>query len=494
MNRSQFFSAVAFTVTFSLMAEGLFAQRVAINSTGALPNASAMLDIDVSPSNDKGLLIPRVSLTDAAVYAPIIGTPVTSLLVYNTNAAMINGAVGYWYWDGTQWVSMGSGGTGSSGWLITGNTGITAANFLGTINNAILKFRTNNIHSGLIDPAGPTYFGYEAGLSSTGGIKNVGIGYQVMKTSTTGNNNTAVGYQAMMTSNSQFNTAVGYYSLTGFTAPGLTGAENTGCGYATLDWLSTGSYNCALGSDAGSGIVTGSRNIAIGKLALAGNLAGSENVAVGDQAMGAFITAGSYNVAVGKNSLDGGNSCTYNTCIGFDADASSSTTNATALGNGAAVTASNSMMFGNTAVIAWGFGAMPSAAQALKVGTGVTNGNGANLTVGGVWTNVSSRILKDNITQLDGSEILNKIGRLEVARWKYKGTDEYHIGPFAEQFYELFNTGINNVSISTVDPSGVALIGVQQLIKENTELKAALAQQELRIKKLEEIMSAEAKK
>lgn len=503
MKKLYFIFAVAFTTTFTFSVwnggEKLLAQSVAINSNGALPNPCALLDINAAPGNNKGLLVPRISLLSTTDVVTI-PSPATSLLVYNTNASMIGGALGFWYWDGTAWVAMGSGSSSSaSGWLTTGNNGITAANFLGPINNAVLKFRTNNIQSGIIDPAGPTYLGFEAGLSSTGGPKNVGLGYQVMKTSITGNNNTAVGYQAMMTSNSQFNTAVGYYSLTGFTSPGLTGMENTAIGYGTLDWLSTGSYNCALGSEAGSGIRTGDRNIAIGKLALAANQSGSENIAIGDQAMGAFFSTGSFNVAIGKNALTGsGGNQSNNTCIGYMSDATSGSlnpiSNATALGNGAIATANNTMMFGNTSVIGWGFGVTPSATQALKVGTGATNGNGASLTVGGTWTNSSSRSLKDNITQLDGTDILSKIGKLEVARWKYKGTEEYHIGPFAEQFYDLFNTGINNISVSTIDPSGVALVGVQQLIKENKNLKSEIEKQDARIKKLEDIISANAKK
>src|ERR1035437_6023896 len=63
-------------------------------------NSSAMLDI---VSTSKGLLIPRVSLTNINLSAPITGTPVTSLLGYNTNAAMTGGSIGYWYWDGVKW-------------------------------------------------------------------------------------------------------------------------------------------------------------------------------------------------------------------------------------------------------------------------------------------------------------------------------------------------------------------------------------------------------
>lgn len=76
------------------------AQNVGINATGAAPNADAILDI---ASTNKGLLIPRVSIGNVALAAPI-AAPTTSLLVYNTNAAITGGTgVGYYYWDGTQW-------------------------------------------------------------------------------------------------------------------------------------------------------------------------------------------------------------------------------------------------------------------------------------------------------------------------------------------------------------------------------------------------------
>lgn len=88
--------------TISIISASMFgySQNVGINTTGALPNASAGLDIDFT---SKGLLVPRVFLSSTTDVATI-PAPATSLLVYNTNAAMTGGAVGYWYYDGTQWV------------------------------------------------------------------------------------------------------------------------------------------------------------------------------------------------------------------------------------------------------------------------------------------------------------------------------------------------------------------------------------------------------
>lgn len=83
------------------------AQNVGINATGAAPNADAILDI---ASTSKGLLIPRVSIGNVALAAPVTA-PTTSLLVYNTNAGIIGGTgVGYYYWDGVQWQNFWTGG------------------------------------------------------------------------------------------------------------------------------------------------------------------------------------------------------------------------------------------------------------------------------------------------------------------------------------------------------------------------------------------------
>src|ERR1035437_2763044 len=76
---------VIFSFSLGMDEDGfLFAQRVAINSTGALPNASALLDIDAAPGNNMGILIPRIALTQTSSNAPIGASIATSLLVYNT--------------------------------------------------------------------------------------------------------------------------------------------------------------------------------------------------------------------------------------------------------------------------------------------------------------------------------------------------------------------------------------------------------------------------
>ena len=82
----------------------LSAQNIGINASGAIPDPSALLDID---GINKGLLIPRVGLVATNNPLPI-SAPAVSLLVYNTAASGTypnNVLPGYYYWNGTSWIA-----------------------------------------------------------------------------------------------------------------------------------------------------------------------------------------------------------------------------------------------------------------------------------------------------------------------------------------------------------------------------------------------------
>jgi len=122
-------------------------------------------------------------------------------------------------------------------------------------------------------------------------------------------------------------------------------------------------------------------------------------------------------------------------------------------------------------------GASAVSGRALIVGINSSTGNTAHLTTGGTWTNVSDKNLKDSISSIDNAEVLNKVMSLEITKWKYKGTEEYHIGPMAQDFYDSFHLGLDEHHISTVDPSGIALASIKALKAENDALKRQLLQQ-----------------
>lgn len=101
------------------------AQNVAINTSGSAADVSAMLDIVAS---DKGMLLPRVSLSSNTDAATISGTEANSLIVFNTNGSMTNGnGKGYYYWDlpTLKWIYLAgaSNGPGTTGQVLTSQGG-----------------------------------------------------------------------------------------------------------------------------------------------------------------------------------------------------------------------------------------------------------------------------------------------------------------------------------------------------------------------------------
>lgn len=139
MNKFVLASYLLFLI--SAVPPGVFSQNVAINGSGAVPDASAMLDIS---SSNKGLLIPRVTL-QSTTDITTIPSPANSLIVYNTNPSMTGGTVGYWFYDASipRWIQL------NSGWVLSGNT-LTGTlpsspdQWIGTSNAADWIIKTNN--------------------------------------------------------------------------------------------------------------------------------------------------------------------------------------------------------------------------------------------------------------------------------------------------------------------------------------------------------------
>ncbi len=80
------------------------------------------------------------------------------------------------------------------------------------------------------------------------------------------------------------------------------------------------------------------------------------------------------------------------------------------------------------------------------------------------WVNASDKNSKENFEKIDGEELLEKISDLEITKWNYKGDkDAEHIGPTAQDFKKAFGVGADDKSISTIDPSGIALAAIKEL-------------------------------
>lgn len=122
--------AITLTMLFNSSSIG---QSLAVNATGATADASSMIDIS---STSKGMLIPRM----IAAQRLLIASPATGLLVYQTNNPQ-----GLYQYNGTAWVAISNEG---DNWSVLGNTGTSASsNFMGSIDNVDVAFRTNNLET-----------------------------------------------------------------------------------------------------------------------------------------------------------------------------------------------------------------------------------------------------------------------------------------------------------------------------------------------------------
>ncbi|MGE0587372.1 MAG: hypothetical protein AB7O48_02275 [Cyclobacteriaceae bacterium] len=166
--------------------------------------------------------------------------------------------------------------SGGSGWSLSGNTGLSYLNFLGTTDYQSLNFKVNNQMAGMIDPFSTayTFYGLEAGnFANSSGEHNSAFGFRTLFSNTEGSYNTANGYGSLINN--------------------TIGNNNTGFGEYTLSGNTTGSNNTAVGytADVGSGSLTNATAIGSGAMVNASNTIQLGNNAVTEVRMGVGNTA-----------------------------------------------------------------------------------------------------------------------------------------------------------------------------------------------------------
>jgi hypothetical protein len=408
------------------------------------PDNSAILEMQ---STTKGMLVPRMIESQR----DNISVPPNGLLIYQTSSPQ-----GFYFFDGSSWQTLNGANTSLSNLTAT------------EINQSLIPA------PGGMDIGAPGNRWHDIIISGKLDLNGVPIsndGYGLYigtdAPNSNGPNNTFTGYATGQVNSSGFRNSF-YGALSG--ESNTFGSYNAFFGTNNGRFNTEGSWNAFFGDAAGNLNTTGWYNAFIGAASGLSNTTGQYNTFLGFQS-GKYNTTGYYNTFVGSFAGQGSFTGNGNSCFGYLADASYSLTNATAIGYKTQVHASNTMVFGNKQVTGWGFGTQP-VGKAIKVGDDFTNGNGAYLTQGGVWTDVSDRNKKEDISKMDKNEILQKIISLDITRWKYKGTaDEFHIGPMADDFHHLFSVG-NDSAISAMDKTGVALLAIQALANENEDLKS----------------------
>jgi len=329
-------------------------QGVSINATGTPADTSAMLDVS---STSKGLLIPRVSLTSINDVTTIL-SPAVSLLVYNTNIAMIGGAVGFWYFNGTIWVqALGPQGVqGPTG--ATGAAGITGPQGLQGVQGVAGPTGAQGLQGvqGVQGPTGPAGLngatgaqGIQGATGATGAAGATGPqglqGVQGVAGPTGSQGLQGIqGFQGP-TGPAGLNGATGAQGIQGVT--GATGADGALNAWSLLgnagtvdgtNFIGTSDNvplnfkvnnqkagridinlgNTFFGYQVGNIISLGSNNTAIGYQALLGNTSGNNNTAAGYDALRSNTT-GSDNIAIGLFSLYHNTSASSNIAIGMSA-------------------------------------------------------------------------------------------------------------------------------------------------------------------------------
>lgn len=218
--------------------------------------------------------------------------------------------------------------------------------------------------------SGNVAIGSRAMKNNTGGGWNTALGYESMYYNTSGTANTALGYSTLnFNTSGTGNTAVGSFALEN----NVIGTSITAVGYGALRY-STSNDNTAIGSGALGSNTIGKDNSAMGVLSLSSNISGNYNIGIGNNSL-LLSTSSNSNVAVGFNNLSlltgsgnvgnntaignyaGDSYAAYSNCtfVGYQTDANATGySNSTAVGNGAQITASNQVKLGNATVTAIG--------------------------------------------------------------------------------------------------------------------------------------------
>lgn len=275
------------------------------------------------------------------------------------------------------------------------------------------------------------------------------------------------------------------------------GESNTISSNSDYSFIGAGSTNHIQDNSPYSGILAGQDNT-IGTSASYSSIGGGQN----NEITGAysFIGAGSDNTVSGSYSVilggDGNEVSGSYGFIGGGLDNTVSGDYAIALGRDATASGDYSVAFGRESNAAHdgsfvfadaNTGGLSSSTvnqltmrftNEITFFTNTGTSNGRRLQGGqSSWGSVSDRTLKTNILELNSKSILDKLNKLNIFSWSYKGYADKGIrnfGPMAQDFYELFgNDGLGQIgtdkTINSVHLSSLGIVGIQALKSQVTD-------------------------
>lgn len=124
-------------------------------------------------------------------------------------------------------------------------------------------------------------------------------------------------------------------------------------------------------------------------------------------------------------------------------------------------------------------------------GTGVQEfklESSGNLIIKGTLSENSDVNSKENITLIEGKEMLARLAELPITKWNYKSdaSKSSHVGPMAQDFHAAFRLGSDDRHIAPRDLAGVAVVGVKELHKQNLEQTKMIQKRDAEITELRE--------
>ncbi len=351
-------------------------------------------------------------------------------------------------------------------WGISGNSGISSSNFVGTSNAEYFRFRTNAINrlsfgnNNIFNSTEYNGFALESNqgalfnMNTNPGITNITtpfLYFHGLKRGFSGGENAF-----------SLDSAMGTYSF-------VWGKDNSANGiYATVFGLGNIADSTTIGAtsyDAEAGFASGR-----------GNRVSRMGVAIGDSCKADYYR----NVAIGKNVIANNNSAT--TGIGWNVLSTGATTwaagqNITATGNYSTVMGTNASSNGFTGTFVYGDNStidtvkstaahqfMVRAAGGFIFYSSSDLSMGVELTSGaGSWTIISDRNKKANIQEINSQSFQKGLSKLPISKWSYRNRNERHIGPMAQDFYTAFGLGESKRHINMVDIHGVTFMGIKHL-------------------------------
>ncbi len=344
---------------------------------------------------------------------------------------------------------------------LSGNVTETANynTFLGAYSGQVNTTGSYNVFSGCYAGYSNTtgyenlFVGYSSGANNTVGYRNTFLGHFAGNANSSADHNTFVGYTAgESTTTAGYNTFLG--SLSG--SVNTTGIHNTFVGINSGNQNASGGRNVFFGSNTGYVNTAGSYNTYLGYMA-GHDATGSENVFIGSRA--GYYEAGSARLYIANsdtsNPLIFGDFSENITAVSgdfgvgtkspdFPMELERTGTNASIVvdrTDGATNYINATDSYGNFGTVTNHPLRLVTNSQwrvRINSDNSLTLKNGASCTPGGVWTDASSRELKENINVLTAKQALDALLELQPVVYNYKAdTEDAHVGFIAEDVPDL---------------------------------------------------------